>query len=203
MTSLDWNRELRRVLADRLAGLGFIEHSPLCFAREQDESVSILNFGGRIDGAKFKFTFTVGVRFAAIEAILRRDNNRITSPTISAPIHFLREDREYFEWEASEPARLTELVDDVIAEIKNSAMEYFRRFSSLALVERELSVSEMKGWFVQTPLQKAGILAAIALRHGRRDDAEAIVAREAAEPRNASPGKRRRVETLKAQLFSN
>lgn len=201
MTSREAKEMLRRRLRPILQSLDFFEHTPLLFARNQGNRSEILNFGGRMDRGLFKFSLVVGVRFSAIEAILRPGNNDPSYPTILAPIHFLHSDRQHFEWEFAEKNELASVLESVRADIENSASKFFEHFSSLDVVEHDLRLGPAGAdWHMLGQEQITGVLAAIARLDGRAHHAQQIVDDALADSKNSKPAKRRRLERLKALL---
>jgi hypothetical protein len=181
--------------------LGFSERDPLFYARDRGDRSEILNFGGRMDRNVFKFSFVVGVRFPAIEAILRPGNDNPTYPTIAAPVHFLHSDRRHFEWEFADGDDLTSALESVRADIDSSAGKFFEHFASLNVVEHDLRLGPAGAdWHMLAREQITGVLAAIAKLDGRAHEARQIVDDALADPTNNKPAKLRRLERLRALI---
>lgn len=201
MTVREAKKILQSDLCPMLQSLDFIEHAPLLFARDRENRSEILNFGGRLDRGLLKFNFVAGVRFPAVEAILRPDNDDPTYPTISAPIHFLHPDRQYFEWEFADETDLVPVLKSVRAEIENSANKFFKHFASLGVVEHDLRLGPTGAdWHMLGREQITEVLAAIATLDGRIHHAQQIINNALADPRNNKPAKQRRLERLKVLL---
>jgi len=201
MTSGQAEEMLQGDLRPILQSLGFFEHAPLFYARDRGDRSEILNFGGRMDRGIFKFNFVVGVRFPAIEAILRPGNDNPTFPTISAPIHFLHPDRQYFEWEFADGDDSTPVIESVRVDIESTAVKFFEHFASLNVVEHDLRFGPAGAdWHMLGREQITEVLAAIAKLDGRVHEAQQIVDDALADPKNSKPAKRIRLKRLKAQL---
>lgn len=202
MTSKQADRILSGAIRDGLRKLGFRENSRLFFTRNDANSTSILIFGGRMENAVFKFTFSVGIRFGEIEAILHPDNEDSTYPTILMPVHLLHQDRAYFEWEFSDESDANKRAREVLAEVAEIAEPFLTRYGDLQAVEESLASPCALDWFVLTPDQRVGVRAAMAKFAGREDEAKAILDEALQEPKNAIPARKRRIEDLKSRLFS-
>lgn len=202
MNSRQAEKILRSSLRPVLATLSFSEYSPLCFAKKHPEHFEILNFPGRFDRGSYKFTIQVGIRFPLIEALIRPENDDITHPTISAPIHFLRPDREYFEWEFSVGHNLRPVMDSVKVEITSSATKFFERYANIASVEHDLRLGPSgMDWLLLSSMNIIAVLAAIAKLDGRIEETKKLVEEALADPKNNKPARRRHFESLKANLF--
>jgi len=191
---------LSEAIRDSLAALGYTQRLRLSFTRERVGCTHILNFGGRVEKGVFKFTFSVGIRFLEVEAILRPENDDPTYPTIVMPIHFLHEDRKYFEWDVSGAPGAARMAQEVMSEVSGRAQAFFDRYATLSAVDESLASANALDWFVLTADQHVGVRAAIAKVEGREDDAKAIVDEALADPRNANPRKRWRIEELRSRL---
>jgi len=202
MTSTQAEKVLSGALRDALEALGFNEHSRLSFTRNDASGTSILNFGGRVENGAFKFTFSVGLRFAEIEALLRPGIEDPTYPTIQMPIHLLHQDRQYFEWELSDESDANEPAREVLVEVAEKAEPFLARYGKLQAVDESLASPNASDWFILTPDQRASVRAAMAKVAGRDQDARAILDEALADPRNAKPVKKRRLQELRSRLLS-
>src|SRR4051812_48675713 len=86
-------------LSERLRRIGFETIGFLSFCRAVDDCNQLINIGCRSEAGKLKFTCTFGLRFDVLESLLRPKNTDKSYPTVSCPVHLLRPEREYYEWE--------------------------------------------------------------------------------------------------------
>ena len=201
MIANSWDQLLRNALTERLSRIGFNEESPLAFTRSGEHCIDILNFEGQINGAGYKFTCYIGIRFPEIEALLKPNEQDLTYPTVSTPIHFLRDDREYYEWVVIDAGNLDSVVEHAVNEVRHLAEKCFIHFSSLQNVEEELASPIATQVFGFGPFQTTSVRAAIALHQGRPADARKLIAEALDRTRTASMGQRRRLQQLQTQLF--
>lgn len=189
------------LLSERLRPIGFEPIGCLSFSRSTDDCKQLINVGGRTDGGKLKFTCTLGVRFDELESLLRPKSEDESYPTVSCPIHLLRPEREYYEWEGGNEEELTIAVESMIAEIHEVGFEFFEKFKRIEAVEEELTSSAVSDWLILSPHQRTSTLGAIAVARGERTRAERLFADALNDPRNQNPGKRRLLEELRGQLL--
>jgi hypothetical protein len=180
---------------------GFKEHSPLCFAQQHTHHFSILNYGGRVDRDTYRFTCFAGLRFPEIEALLRPDTDDPTFPTIVTPIHMLKPDCTFSEWELSEDVNAVSVVRAAYAEAMDLAIPFFNRFSDLAAVEKNLRSDDARDWFALGPDQRVGVLAGIAMCDGRSDEAKRVIEHAIVDLKDANPGRLRRLQRLREQIL--
>ncbi len=189
------------LFTERLRRIGFETIGFLSFRRIADGCNQLINVGCRSEAGKLKLTCTLGVRFDAVESLLRPKNMDKSYPTVSCPVHLLRPEREYYEWEGGNDEELTIAVESMIAEIQEVGLRFLDRFVKIEAVEQELSGSAVSDWLILDRLQRASTLIAIALIHGDRSEAERLFADAMKDPRNQNSGKRRRLEELRKQLL--
>lgn len=189
------------LLSERLRRIGFETVGFLSFCRTVDGCNQLINVGCRSEGGKLKLTCTLGVRFDVIESLLRPKNLDKSYPTVSCPVHLLRPEREYYEWEGGNDEEVMIAVESMIAEIHEVGLGFFDRFKTIEAVKKDLSGSVVSSWLILSPHQRTTTLAAIALVRGERSDAESLFADAMKDPRNQNSGKRRLLEELRAQLL--
>jgi len=189
------------LLSECLRRLGFEAVGFLSFCRNVDGCNRLINVGGRSEAGKMKLTCTLGVRFDVIEAFLRPKNVDKSYPTVSCPVHLLRPEREYYEWEGRNEKELTIAAESIIAVIQDVGLGFFDRFKTIDAVKEELSGSAVSNCLILSPHQRTGTLAAIALANGDRSEAERLFADAMKDPRNQNLGKTRLLEELRKQLL--
>lgn len=189
------------LLTERLQRIGFEAVGFMSFCRTFSDCNQLINVCCRSEGRKLKLTCTLGVRFDSIESLLRPENADSSYPTVSCPVHLLRPEREYYEWEGGNDDELRIAVESMIAEIQKVGLEFFDRFKTIEAVKEELSSSAVSNCLILSPHQRTGTLAAIALARGERSEAESLFADAMKDPRNQKSGKKRLLEELRIQLF--
>lgn len=197
------DNELHALLLGRMERLGFKAANAVCFVRPIAERKQLITLTTRNERGKLKFSCALGVRFESIESMLRPDNNSDTYPTISCPIHLLRPERTFYEWEGSDTQSVTVAADSVIQEIVEVESEFFDRFSTLERVKHELMGSDFLKYCVLSVHQRIGILAAISLLKGQRSEAEELLVKAAHDPKNQNRGTLRRLDELRRQLVGS
>jgi len=187
---------LRPELKKLFGHFGFKYHPPLFFSKKHQDHSDILFFLGRTEGAfdavVFKFSFRVAVKFFAIESILRPEETSPTYPSLAGPMHFLHEDRDILkhEWALGDGDNVDAVIAQVRHEIVHFAQPFFERYATLEAIEEDVRETyqpinikvnrqfdpwpaklQETSWFDIDPIQKAELLAAIAILHGRKADA--------------------------------
>lgn len=166
------HKVIRKMFEEPLAYLGFSEVGrvdPPRFVRGPSDVLQTLQFGGRIDAYyHFMFGFNVGVRFLAIERILRPETLEQMAPTVWVPIHLLREDTGYTEWRLENSSPPLSLNEEILKEIKHYGFPYWERYSDLDRVRIALETNDRNSrCCVFGPEQKLETLAAIEAVQGR------------------------------------
>lgn len=193
---------VHNALDGKLGKLGFKSLGYLSFARCSETCIQLVNVGGRTEGREYKFTCMLGIRFDEIERILRPSVADKSYPTVSCPIHFLRPEREYYELKGSCIDELSAATNSLIEELNEVGLTFFERFATIEAIADDLSGSPVSDFFVLSPHQKVGILAAISLIKGKRLAAEQIISDALNDPMNRSPAIKRRIEEVHEQLLA-
>lgn len=175
---------LRPKLKELLVSMGLKYYQPLYFARKHEDHSDILKFGGRTTigeyGVTYKFDFCHGVRFLDVERIINPNEDNDLFPTLAGPMHFLHEDRDILkhEWALGDGDDVGAVIEQVRYEIEHFAQPFFERYATLEAIEedvRKITWPRSAGhdwfWFGIDPVQKAELLAAIAILQGRKADA--------------------------------
>lgn len=199
--SLTLESQLHQFLTPRLGDFGFEGSGRLIFRRTLSSNDHLIIVGTRTDRSQLLFTCTVGLRFPSVESILRPDNPDETYPSVVCPIHLLRPEREYFEFAATTRTELRIAAASLVAEIADVGFKFFNRFSSLNEVFKELERAKVSSFFVLSPHQGIGTMAAIALSRGERATATELLTRAVKDAESYSTPRRRRVEELAARLL--
>jgi hypothetical protein len=195
-------KTLHYLLKELVREIGFEPVDSLSFSRTTDGCHQSIDVPTRMEGGKLKFTCMLGVRFDELESLLT-PNSQGWDSGIGCPIHLLRPEREYYEWEGGDEEELTIAVKNMIAEIHDVGFQFFERFKTIEAVEEELSSSVASDQLILSPHQRTCTLAAIALAHGERSTAEALFADALNDPRNQNPGRRQLLQELRTQLFAD
>ncbi len=201
MMSTDPKRYIHVVLERELSKIGFATYEQLVFGRFVGSCTQLISLGGRVEGCKFKFSCTLGIRFNEIEALLRPENSDATYPTVSCPIHLLRPDRKFYEFEGESANDLEVAVADLLEEIYEVGLAFYNKFVTVDDIFGELSSSAVSKWFVLSSHQKVGTLAAIAILRGDRLAAERIISEALSDSRNQNAGRQQRIAELHQVLL--
>jgi hypothetical protein len=136
MTVRQVESRITNQLAEGLVSLGFKKQNQFLIARKKDKRSEQVRCGVRKHGvSKALFvSLMIGVRFEEIEVLLEHTGDPNT-PTISVPIHFLHEGRQFVEWNAESPGIATLLH----IQVEMYALPFFERFDSLQSLKSQLN----------------------------------------------------------------
>jgi hypothetical protein len=194
---------LDRFLLELVSTLGFARVRPLVYSRPAPPAVGLLVFPQREPGGGLvRFTCTVGLRFAEIESLLHYAPVE-NAPTISMPLHLLRKEKSYSEWELDAGclgADAEAIRAAVLADLKDSAIPFIERYCTLHQVRAKLESIYPTDWFTLDPEQRLTILAAIEFMEGDRVTALRRLDVGLDERKDALPKKRIQLENLRARL---
>ncbi len=147
MTIKEAERQLDRFLSEIVPVIGFRRIGSLEYASTINEVTALLSFPTRLlarGGASF--TVWVGVRFESLSKWLDDDAATDMQSTIARPIHLLREDRSYTEWEFSNSGDLETLRDTISSDLKNYAVPFAERYSRIAELRKTLESPNKQDW---------------------------------------------------------
>ncbi len=162
MTRSTQAESLGAVLGPMLAERGFSRADRLCYTRKERDGVGILAFAARVDrNGTLRFTFGVGVRFPAVEALLHPAESDPFRFTVGSPIHLLRTPRTYSEWQFRAGAEDATTVQDVASIVDSIAVPYLERIGDLAAVQADLESADPRHWYTLTPGERATTLLCI------------------------------------------
>jgi hypothetical protein len=121
------------------------------------------------------FTVWIGLRYESVAHWFDEgDDNVLMTPVSVMPIHFLRKDRTFTEWEFSNANDLENLRSTILDDIKIHAFPHIEHYSRLSNLKNALESKNKEDWF-STGLNvdsRVTVLAAIQLVEG--DKAGAI-----------------------------
>jgi hypothetical protein len=200
-TQRKYERDLHEALKCELAAFAFVEHDHLSFIRVDCDRVEIMNFGGRMEGAAFLFTLSIGIRFTKIEAVRRPDDDDLSIPTIMAPIHLLRQGSEYQEWLINDVVDAPIVAQNAIPEITALAERFFKSYPDVSSVKIRLQSPRPRDWFVLSSEQRIEILASIAKIEGRAEEGIQLLDAALLERRDARPALRASLERLRERIL--
>ncbi len=160
-------RQSKRALSGQLRGpvaaMGFNESEPLLFLRFPAGNIQqdlVFTPREKLPGV-FAFGAGVGIRFAEVEAIIGAGADDQFKSTVGMPIHLLREDKSYFEWEFLAEEDLQEVVRSVVENVELYAIPFLNRFSHLPSVRQTLESHSPRDHFVLSPESRVVVLAGI------------------------------------------
>ncbi len=200
MSRVECEQALSSQLRPELEKLGFDVDAALWFSRPGPSTIETLRFGARLRSPnQLLFSGTAGICLRPVEVVLR-PNSYGKSPTIAMPLHFLHENRKYFEWSMSATKDSPRIVAEILEEIRIYALPFFEKYSQIKNVEKSLQSENARDWFVLGPEQRVCVLAAIAWAAGDEEKALRTLREALSERRDSLPRKRRRLEVLYADL---
>jgi hypothetical protein len=167
------NLLLRRAAEEQLKGLGFKPEEELSFAKAVEGGLALINFSTRRAAPQgLWFSFGVGVRFDAVEQILDPEAEDRLMPTVGIPANkLLKSSYELSEWCIDSEATAEGSVARATTAIREHAIPFLERYSSLSEVGRELQSDDPTRWFVLTAEQRIAILATIEFVAGEQEAA--------------------------------
>lgn len=199
MNLADYEQALGARLRPPLADIGFAHDATLWFTRPNPAGTETLRLGGRLEPERCLFSGTAGVYLRAVERILRPDSAG-TAPTLMVPLHFLHEEREFFEWTMSAADDSVRIAAAIMAEVRTYVLPFFEKYTRTENVKRSLESADPKDWFALTSEQRVSLLATMEYVAGDTEKALRILDEALAERAKALPKKRRLLEKLRAQL---
>lgn len=203
MSQVRLDAAFRKELMNRLADFGFRECEPLCFIDEQPDCIKVLNVGCERSTNGYSITLFVGIRFPQVEAVYRPKVTDPSNPTITCPIHFLHDEREYCEWELSVATEISTVVDSIISEFHQFASpNFFDKVATPSALEEQLSSEQPSNWFALGPMQRIGLRAALAIYGKRPGDAELVFEEALADPSNSAPAKAARIKRMRKEMIN-
>ena len=187
-------------LGDATSSLGFQRTETLIFSQTLNEATALLAFPCRLDPRGFCcFGCSVWLRFKSVEQQLRGDSAKATIPTISMPLHLLRENRSFTEWQFHERDDLGQLQEIIMSDLREYALPFIEQYSKLAEVRRNLELPS-ENWFVLNPEQRLSVLAVIQFLQGDKLGALKTLDDGLLERKTALPKKRLPLEAVRNRL---
>jgi hypothetical protein len=169
MTLKEAERILDGFISSMAISLGFKRRNET-FERLEHEATAQLSFPCCISGrGTGLFSIGIGLRFDSLAELLDEYPEEMQS-TIGMPIHFLRKDNKYTEWEFSNANDLEKLRGTILEDIENHAFPYLERYSQISELQKALESPNKHDW-VRTGLNidsRVTVLAAIQSVEGDR-----------------------------------
>lgn len=184
-----------------LSRLGFARAADLSFLRESGDALQLISFSARQDARRgVCFSFGVGVRFPAVEALLGSGPEQQLFPTVGKPLSVLKSGADYPEWCIGEHTDMSAVRREVMLNIEQYALPFFERYSTLSSVESSLAHDDPVHWFVLNPEQRAATLAAIVYVRGDQRASLELLDDALQRLSDAPPKKRLRLEQLRERI---
>jgi hypothetical protein len=188
-------------LQSLLSPLGFERLEPLIYSRSVNEATGLLTFASRLDAnGLWHFSCYVGIRFESVERWLRGPSAKQTIPTVTIPLHLLRENKAFLEWSFNRIEDLENLQLAISTDLTRKALPFIERYSNLDEVHSQLESPNPDDWFVLDPESRVNILAVIHFVQGDKAGAMSILTRALQERREALHKKRAPIEVVKRRL---
>jgi len=188
-------------LQDVLATLGFQRMEPLIYSHPANEASALLSFPCRLDArGPACFGCSVWLRFESLEKHLRGPEAKATIPTISVPLHLLRENKSFMEWQFYRPDDLENLREIILSDLQAYALPFIKQYSILPELQIRLESPNPKDWFVLGPEQRLNVLAVIQFVQGDKSGALKSLDDALLERKAALPKKRLAIEILRKRL---
>jgi hypothetical protein len=185
-----------------LAGtLGFRPVETLIYSRQANEATGLLAFPCRIDPrGPACFSCSVWSRFEPLEQYLRGAAAKPSVPTVSMPLHLLREDKSFTEWQFHTSDDLERLRDTVRRDLTDLALPFIEQYSKLSELRRKVQSPTPADWFGLGPEGRLTVLAAIQFVQGDKPRALKTLDDALLERKGALPAKRLPIEAVRKRL---
>lgn len=194
---------LRRLLAPPLSERGFRHLGELSFGRGPVSAIQMISFGARRGrNGEFCFSLGAGVRFEAIEALLRPGNDDLQGTTVAKPLSALKSSSGFPEWSLDGQREPEDVITDVVQDVDRYAIPFLETCSSLEQVAAQLEMTDPRQWFVLSPEQRLMTLVAVKHVQGHREDALLCLDRAITERKDAPQKLRWPLEKLREKLNS-
>jgi len=181
--------------------LGFQRVERLIYTLPVNEAAALLSFPCRVDPrGPACFTCSAWLRFESLEQYLRGGAAKPTKPTVSMPLHLLRENKRFTEWQFYTSDDLEQLRDTVTHELTDIALPFLERHSKLAELRRKLESPTPADWFILGPEGRLTVLAAIRFVQGDKPGALKILDDALLERKGDLPAKRLPIEAVRKRL---
>jgi len=182
------------------SALDFQRVERLVYTRPINEAAVLLSFPCRLDPrGPGCFGCNVGLRFQSLEPFLQGEAKPIV-PTIMMPLHLLRENKSFTEWQFYATDDLERLRDAVVRDLTKIALPFAERYSNLPELRRRLESSIPNDWFILGPEQRLNVLAAVQFVQGDKPGALKTLDDALLERKAALPSKRLPIEAVRRRL---
>jgi hypothetical protein len=180
--------------------IGFGRVDCLVYSRRVNEAAALLSFPCRLDPrGPACFACNVGLRFQSLEPYLQGGEMPVV-PTIMTPLHLLRENTSFAEWQFYTDDDLERLREIIGCDLSEIALPFFDKYSKLPEIRRRLQSSSPKDWFILGAEQRLNVLAVIQFFEGDKSGALATLDSALLERRAAMPSKRLPLEAVRRRL---
>jgi len=197
----DGAKYLRRQLTPLLSERGFRHLGDLSFGRGPGSSVQMISFGARRGrSGEFCFSLGAGVRFDAIEALLRPGNDDLQVATVAKPLSVLKPSSGFPEWCFDGQREPEDVITDVVQDVDRYAIPFLETCASLEQVAAQLETPDPRHWFVLSPEQRLMTLVAVKHVQGHREDALLCLDQAITERKDAPQKVRWPLEKLRERL---
>lgn len=185
---------LENFLKDLLAPFGFQQVAKLRYTHPANEAIASLSWPCRVDPRDFAaFTCNVGLRFESLAVWLPRQ----MVGTVGMPLHLLREHKIFEEWKFSQAEDLERLRAPVLTAVKNEALPFIDRYSTLLKLSRALDETDDVGLDIH---DRVLVRAAIQVVEGNKPAALQILESALAQRVGARPKHRYELERLRDRI---
>lgn len=180
--------------------LGFQRVDRLIYTRPVNEAAAMFSFPCRLDPrGPGCFGCNVGLRFPSLEPFLQGEA-KPGVPSLMMPLHLLRENKSFTEWQFYASDDLEHLRETVTRELTDIALPFVERLSKLTELRRRLESSTPSDWFVLGPEQRLNVLAAVQFVQGDKPGALKTLDDALLERKGALPAKRLPLEAVRKRL---
>jgi hypothetical protein len=147
MTPRQAEQLLNEFTSSLASSVGFNRMDDDFFGRPEHDALGLLSFPFHVSARDSAlFTLWVGLRFEPFARWVHEYPNEI-GPTLARPIHFLREDRTFTEWEFASAEELERLRSVILTDLREYAVPFIEHYSRLANLRKALESPNKQDWF--------------------------------------------------------
>lgn len=149
------------------------------------------------------FTYIAGIRFDQLNELLKTEQAN-SSPTFGVPANLIRHNKMFFEWKFSNDGDLKRLSDEILDDVKSSAIPFMERYSKLSELRKSVD-SLVPGDWIKLGLdidRRVCVMSAIRFIHGDSVNAIKILNNALLERSTALPKHRVDIERLRNKLLA-
>lgn len=194
-------KALKEAFIPALKPFGFQFQKGLSFQRDLRECtqwITLAVYSDRL--GRIRFSVGVGIRFPKVQSLLESQAEAGETATIGTPLHLLRPERTYSDWEIESLGDVEKLTPTVLQDIEKWGLPFFQMYSDPDAVKRSLESEDPRDWFTLDPERRIATLVAIECAQGHKDAALSRLDRALLQLQDAPFKKRYPLQILRERV---